>query len=429
MSLADRQRDTLTPIGNPIKQYGPTYSVPVSVPVVPSRQPAVQPVPQPASPTQGQIPDDLSLLLGGDGHIPGYDSNDPGSFERNFNRELGNFTPDQLIKRYQSGKTNQFQTPMDQAGYQAYSTAKSILGREISGSELSQILPAFQGPNGLINGRAAIANLKQQYQLNPSSDPSNPSSPFNPDNSKKTPADYSGDVQSQFKSILGRDATPDELSHFSQAIQSNQTDAYGLGTFLKQMPEYTNAQDATFRGGLNSELQNYDVNEFNREKSGITADYASRGIAPGTSPSLDYALTDLMGKIAQNRNAFLTQLSASQYGGNKSLAQGNYQGTLDQMYNQNQQQRQSNMAYGQQLTNQGFQGADYQTQMNDYLRFLSANRGRGGSNPLYGLAGGVAGAGLGAVLAGPGGGAAGATAGYQIGSGVGNGFEYLNRGY
>jgi hypothetical protein len=325
-----------------------------------------------ATPYDQLTPDQQAILFGTPGYTPGYNSKDQGSYERNFNQVYNNFTPDQLLKRYGQGNQSQFTMGEDQAGYQLYSTFKSLFGRDITSSEYAQLAPAFQGPNGAINGRAALANLQQMYKSNPNIDP-------NSANSNLKPSDISNQVSQQFQSVLGRDPTSDELSHFSQAIQTNQIDAYGLSSFLKQQPEYTNAQDKTFRSGLNTELQNYDTQEFNREKGDVISAYGANGMAAGfdangksLSPSLDYALTDLMGKISSNRSAYLANLSASQYGGNKDLAVGNYQNTLGQMYNQNQQNTNAQRSYGQQLMNQGFQGADYTTQRNDFMNYANS---------------------------------------------------------
>lgn len=332
--------------------------------VAPAQNPA-----QTQQPTQTPFdqltPDQLALQLGSPGYTPGYDSNQKGSFENNYNQALNRLTPAQLIQRYSKVNPNQLNTALDQSGYQAYQSFKSLFGRDPSTNEFSQILPAFQGPNGQMNGNAALANMQNQYKSNPAIDPTSTQN-------TQTPTDIQGQVTQQFQSILGRAPTSDELSHFTQAIQTNQTDAYGLGSFLKQQPEYTNAQDATFRNSLNTELQGYDTTEFDKEKSGVMADYMSRGMAPGTSPSLDYALTSLMGNIAQNRSSYLANLSASQYGGDKQLAEGNYQNTLDQMYSTNQSNLSNQRAYGQQLLNQGFQGADYQTQQNNLMNYMGS---------------------------------------------------------
>ena len=353
--------------------------------------------------------DQLVLNLGNSEYQPGYDSNDKGSYERNYNNILQGFTPDQLIRRYsQANIGTQLGTDADRAGYRAYSSFKSLIGRDPTSGELAQILPAFQGPNGAINGNAALANLQQQYKSNPNLDPTSA-------RNNQNPADISANVSQQFRSILGRDATPEELAHFTQAIQSNQTDAYGLSSFLKLQPEYTNAQDKNFRSGLNSELAGYDTEAFNKQKGDIISAYARNGMAAGNSPSLDYALTDLMGKLASNRSAYLSQLSAAQYGGNKDLAIGNYQNSLNQMYNENQQRANQQAQYGQQLTNQGFAGADYQTQMNDYMRFMQNQPKQRGTNPF------------GTALQGAAAGSAAGPWGAGIGAGAGLLYGYLNQ--
>jgi hypothetical protein len=257
----------------------------------------------------------------------------------------------------------------------AYNSFHNLFGRAPTQGEFSQAMGAFQGANSQITGNAYLANLQQQYQQNPTLDPSNPNNSAN-----KNVGDITGNVQQQFKTILGRAATQDELQHFTEAIRSNQTDAYGLSSFLKQQPEYQNAQDTQFRSGLNSELAGYDQKAFDRQKQDVMSDYASRGF--GGSSSLDYALTDLMGKLAENRGKYLAGVSSQQYGGNKDLAVGNYKNTVDQFYNNYQQNRQGQNAYGQSLIDRGFQGADYGQQMRDYNNSINSQRGY--NNTLHG---------------------------------------------
>lgn len=342
-------------------------------------------------------------------------------------RYLSGLTSDQLFNRYKrlneltGGKEGTAGNNRSDLQYNAaYANSKQILGRDPTADEFGQISNYFQDPSdnakGISTGKQFLYNLKQQYKTNPTLDPTNIQN-------TKNPADFSSSVNQQFKSILGRDPTADELEHFTTAMKTNQVDAYGLGAFLKQMPEYTNAQDTQFRGGLNTELQNYDTQEFGREKQDVISDYAKRGMAPGSSPSLDYALTDLMGKIAQNRSSYLAQLSSSQYGGNKDLATGNYQNTLNQMYSNNQNQRQQQQNYSNALLDRSNQGTDYNIQKNDFMNYLNSTRGKSGGNPLYGALGGTIGAIGGAFAGGP----AGASAGYGIGSGLGNAYGYLNQ--
>lgn len=251
----------------------------------------------------------------------------------------------------------------------AYNSFRSLFGRNPTQGEFNQIMGAFQGPNSAITGRAYLSQLQQQYQANPFLDPSNPRYSGN-----QNPNEISNNVAQQFKTILGRDATKEELEHFTEAIRSNQTDAYGLSSFLKMQPEYTNAQDKQFRGGLNAELEGYDQQAFGRMKNDVYADYNARGL--GQSSALDYAMTDLMGKIAENRGKFLSQLSANQYGGNKELATNNYRGVLDDFATQNAERRRASMGYGNELLNRGFEGADYGIQMRDYNNMMNSREKR-----------------------------------------------------
>ncbi len=290
----------------------------------------------------------------------------------------------------------------------AYNAFLTVMGRDPNQVEFSQIMGAFQGPNSAVNGRAYLAQLKQEEERNPQ----NPNGVYNPNNPNNRLGQYHSAVATQFQQILGRAPTSDELNHFAAALATNQTDTYGLSSFLKQMPEYTNAQDKQFRSGVNDELAGYDEKAFGRMKGDIYADYASRGINVGGNPSLDFALTDLMGKIAENRQKYLTTLSASQYGGNKELATGNYRNVLDQMYQQNQSQRQGNSAYGQQLLNQGWQGADYGYQMRDYNNMMNPS----GRNTLH--TGDWINLGLGAANTG--------AKAYGAAQGGGNPYGYLN---
>lgn len=308
-------------------------------------------------------PEQLATLLGTYAGQVGYDSNKAGSFEGNYNSRLNTLTPDMLIKRYSElNNPNYFNTGLDQLQKQAFDTAKSILGRAPTSGEYSQLLPAFQGPNGLMNGRAFLSNLAQQYKSNPRLDPSNP-------NNNQNPATVKSQISQQFQSILGRDATQDEVSHFAEAIQSGQTDAYGLASFLKTQPEYTNAKDKEFRGSLNSELEGYDKSSFDQNKGDIIADYAKRGFA--NSPSLDYALTDMLGKLAENRGKFLSTVSAQQYGSNKDLATGTYKSTVDRMYDEDRSRRSGYEEYGNKLLDRGFSGSDYLTQRDDLMNYMN----------------------------------------------------------
>lgn len=251
--------------------------------------------------------------------------------------------------------------------YRIQQSAQQYLGRPLDQTEIASAMPYFQGPEGETNVNAYLANIATQQKQ----DPTNANSPSNPNNPKNTLSQFNPQVNQVFQDLLKRGATQDELNHFSSLISTGQADPYQLQAYVKTLPEYTNAQDTQFRTGLNDELSKYDTAEFGREKQGILSQYAQNGQGGGASPSLDYALTNLMGNIAEKRSNYLAGLSAQQYGGNKDLAAANYGNTMNQAYQQSQQDRSNSLALNNTLLNRGFQGADYQQQMSDYMNYLN----------------------------------------------------------
>jgi hypothetical protein len=355
-------------------------------------------------------PNDLALKLGTAGYGPAYDSNDKGSFERNYNQILSGLTPDQLIQRYSKGTAGQFATAQDQLQKQAYDSAKSILGRDISGTEFAQILPLFQGPNGLSTGRQYLAAWAQQEANNPQA-------------LAKNASKYYNQVNQLFQQNLGRAATQNELDHYGGMLASNQTDAYGLQQQLQGSPEYQQQQDTKFQNSIIPQTQQYVTDTFNRVKPDIVSQFANNGIQ--NSSALDFALTNMLGNLSSQESNYVTGLKASQYGGNKDLALQQGQGALDQYLNNYYNQKQNNQNMMNSLVQRGWNAQDYQTQMNDYMNFVNSQR-QSQPNGFGSLAGGLLGAGLGAAFSPPGTGPMGAGVGYNIGSGLGTSFDYLN---
>lgn len=356
-------------------------------------------------------PDDLALKLGTAGYGPAYDSNTKGSFEANYNQILNNLTPDQLIKRYGQGKAGQFATAQDQLQKQAYDSAKSILGRDISANEFAQIMPQFMGPNGLATGRAYLAAMAQQEANTPQA------------LSKNAPK-YYDQVNQLFQKQLGRAATQDELSHYGGMLASNQTDAYGLGQYLQGSPEYQQQQDTKFQQSIIPQTQQYVTDTFNRVKPDLVSQFANNGIQ--NSSALDFALTNMLGQLSSQESNYVTGLKASQYGNNQNLALQQGQGALDQYLNNYYGQKQNNQNMMNSLVQRGWNAQDYQTQMNDYMNYMNSQKQNQPSG-WGAMAGGLLGAGLGAAFSPPGAGPMGAGAGYNIGSGLGSSFDYLNR--
>jgi len=249
-----------------------------------------------------------------------------------------------------------------------YKNAQQLLGRDLTDSELAQIKPAFQGPNGEVNGKAALGQLAEYDKKNPNS----PNSPFNQNNPKNTLNQFDPQVQGIFNDLLKRGANQDELKHFESLIASGQADPYTIRQFVQQLPEYQNAQDKQFRSELSGELEGYENTAFDRTKQNLISQYMQNGQGGlGGSPSLDFAITNARAELLNNRNQFLTGLSAKQYEGNKAAAGSDYNRSLDQFYGDKNYNTQRSDYLQDLYRNRGFEGQDYQTQQRDYRDLLN----------------------------------------------------------
>lgn len=285
-------------------------------------------------------------------------------------------------------------------------TGKQMLGRDLTANEVAQFTPYFQGPNGEAQGRSALASFAQTEAKNPA-------------NLVKKAGQYSDQIGGYYQDLLKRGATKEEADYFGRLMATGEVTPYEIQQFIKATPEFQGNQDREFRSSLSNELGSYDEKAFQRERENILSSFTKAGIQ--NSSALDFAMTDALSKIQENRGAFLGQLSASQYQGNKEAARSDYQRYLDDYTKDRDYSRSRSDSTMDYLLNRAYQGLDYERQKNDYLNFLANNRG--GKRSVGGqLVGGVLGATIGGFTGGP----AGAGAGYQIGSGLGGGYDYLN---
>jgi hypothetical protein len=201
----------------------------------------------------------------------------------------------------------------DAAGQNVYNYFQRTAGREPTASELAQFVPIMQG--SYTHGNAAISGYLDMESRRPGA------------LAEKAP-EYSGQVNEVFREMLGREARPDEAEHFGTLLASKNVDAYGLRDFLKGSDEYQTSADTKFRSGLASELEGYDTKFFDKAKENVFSRFANNNQGSRSS-ALDFALTDLMGQIAEKRGSYLADLSARQYGGNKDLALSNYRSSMD----------------------------------------------------------------------------------------------------
>lgn len=336
-------------------------------------------------------------------------------------RYIANLDPNQLLARYSGinqggGIENYYQQNYkvgapreikDAGNYQAYKSFEAIMGRPPDANEFAQIVPIFQQADGQKYGNAWLAQYKQQYDADPR-------------NQVKNAGKYAGELNQQFKSMLGRDATQEEINHFGSLMATGNVNAYQLQDFLRGTPEYQQAQDKQFRSGVSQELEQSDARYFDRAKQGLLSHFMQQGT--GGSSALDSALADMMGQIAEKRQGFLTNLSAQQYGQNKDLALGNYQQSRDQYFNEQSYRRGQSQREQDYYRGRSDNLTDYNRQMSDYMNYMNSQGGRRGSNTGQ-MIGGLLGAGIGGFASRS---PQGAAAGYQIGSGLGGGYDYLN---
>lgn len=250
--------------------------------------------------------------------------------------------------------------------YNLLKMGQDMLGRPLTQSEVAQLAPAFQA--GATSGRAALAQFAEAEKQK---------LPYLQIQAGK----YAPQVNQIFQDLLKRGASQDEIQHFGSMLATGQTDPYELSQFVQSMPEYQTAADKSFRGDLASELQGYDTSFLKKAAPSVLSTYAKAGTQ--NSSALDYAMTDLMGKLAENRGNFLGTLSAQQYGGNKEAARQDYLTTQQNYLNSILGGKQRSQGLQDYYSQRGDQAADYSRQMNDYLSFLQ-NQPKQKSNPLAG---------------------------------------------
>lgn len=238
---------------------------------------------------------------------------------------------------------------------------KNMVGRDINESEWAQLLPAFQGKDAAITGKAAVAQYAEAYKKTP-------------EYLKTQAGKFSGDVGQVFQSLMGRDPTAQEVDYYGQKLATGEWTPYEISQYVQQTPEFQTKRDTEFRQGLSGELEGYDTSFFNRAMPNIISQQAKAMGGAGTSSALDFALTDLMGKMAENRGQYLAGLSAEQYGGNKAAARGDYQTTTQNLWNTLQQNKARSQGLMDYYGGRAAQGADYERQMSDYLNYLNSVR-------------------------------------------------------
>lgn len=298
---------------------------------------------------------------------------------------------------------------------------QEIFGRAPTEAELSMFQAAYDsGDRNIANtsaGRSAIAQYYQSQENTPDRQYARQQAQYQ----AAAPQHY-GAVDQLFQSTLGRAATDAERNHFGSLLASGQVDQYTLGQFVGSLPEAVQRQDKSFREGLSGELQKQDAQYYNEQiMPGIQSAFANQGRdvrSSGFSNSLALAAQ------AQNRQreAFLSNLTAQQYGGRQNAAREDYLNSYGQMRGLQDYSRQRSDQLADRTQGRVNELQDYAMQRrvyDDYLR----RYGRRGTQGIGGLIGGLVGAGAGLYASG--GNPQGGYLGSYLGSNVGGYSEGL----
>jgi hypothetical protein len=288
----------------------------------------------------------------------------------------GNATPDELVRRYgavygaqgtdPANFINQIYGDQDRLNQFAYNTFADTFGRGPTSDEFAQILPTFGGAEGRQRGAAAVSSMFDAYKQSP-------------DYLQTQAGNYSDELDPVFDQLLGRDFTGSELDYYGQQLAGGRSQ-YEIEQMLRQLPEFQQAEDKKFRTGLASELEGYDTSFFNKAKENVISRSGRNNAGVGTSSALDFALTDLMGQIAEKRGQYLAGISAQQYGGNKEAARQDYTYGRDRYFEDQNFERNRRAQDEDYYRDRSDQDRDYQRQFEDMMRFQNQNRGGG---PLH----------------------------------------------
>jgi hypothetical protein len=287
-----------------------------------------------------------------------------------------------------------------------YNAFMDLKGRAPTEAEITKYLPAFTADAN--QGRALLV---QEQELEDNS-PDKLAARRDEQLSAQA-GQYGGKVGELVKSATGRDATAAELNHFGKLLASKEVDEYELQGFLKQLPEARQREDETFRGQQRDEFAKADTKFFQENLlPAIQSDFARRGRSVDSS-GFASALSEAARKQAQERENYLTQMSAGQYAGRTGAAREDYMTYMDRYYGNQTYNRARGDELSDRLYGQRSDLGAYSMQKQAYDEYLRKYGKR--SNPAMGAASGaMSGAAAGSV-AGPWGAGLGAIAGGAMG--------------
>ena len=210
------------------------------------------------------------------------------------------------------------------------------------------------------------------------------------------------------KTILGRDLSDEELTHFGRGLASGQYDSKTLSDIFKSTPEYQTAQDASKRAALNQEFTGINQQYLQQAGQQIQGQFAAQG--RGNSSAITAQLGQVAQNLGTNQQQFLQGIAGQQlqqtgqreYSGylqSQAASMGNYDAFRQYVNYQQQQagaQRQGyiGQSYGLQTEQRqrGYQVEDFNMPQNAYDSYLRKNQQQAFQNNLFSLGGAAMGA-------------------------------------
>lgn len=199
-----------------------------------------------------------------------------------------------------------------------------MFGRNPTQSELASLAPAYiSGDPNIANvagGKSAVAQYFQAQQNTPANQYAQEQQRYTADAPK-----FYDQINGMFQQSLGRDATNEEKSHFGSLLASGQVDPYTVNQFVTTLPESVKRQDEAFRTQLSGSLQKQDAQYYQEQIAPTLAAQAAKAGRSFDSSGVQNSLALAAQQQNRQRESFLSNLSAQQYGGQQALAQGAYQ--------------------------------------------------------------------------------------------------------
>lgn len=199
-----------------------------------------------------------------------------------------------------------------------------------------------------------------------------------------------GTVNDLFKSNLGREASTDEQKHFATQMAQG-VDAYTINQFLQALPENVKKQDEAFRTNLNKTLQTQDSQYYQEQIAPALQAMATKQGRSLDSSGVNNSLALAAQQQNRQRESYLANITAQQYGNSQNLAQQNYQ----QAYGNYQNTQDYNNLRNTNLLDQRMGRlnglSDYAIQSQAYNNYLAkyGKRNNGASGAIGGAAAGA----------------------------------------